>query len=311
MGNDERSSERKALKLLHLATTDALWTELLAIWDEQLSPTDKKRLYAGVAHVRALFGGAIPGVKRSNTPYHDLEHTALVSLTMGRILHGALLSGVRLEGEELLAGLLAALFHDTGYLQDASEVGGTGAQHTHDHETRSVARFTEFAEAMGLSPRIVTLCGEAIAHTSLQSHSTESEVAAQPEDQSQAELLPTYLMFADIMGQMADRAYLEKILLLYREFQEAGIDAYEDEFDLLRQTPSFYLSLLKKHRPEFDQVSHKLRAHFAARSGSDVDPYQLYIERNLAYLVKKIIPHPEDYRSRLRRDGVVVSLEAA
>jgi hypothetical protein len=311
MGSNNASSERHALKLLHLATTDALWTELFAIWDERLPPADKKRLYAGVAHVRALFGGAIPGIRRSNTPYHDLEHTALVSLTMARLLDGALLLGVSIASEEALAGLLAALFHDTGYLQDASEVGGTGAQHTHDHETRSVARLAEFAIAMQLSPRVVTLCREAIAHTSLQSRSSTSDEELQPDETEAAELLPMHLMFADIMGQMADRAYLEKILLLFQEFAEAGIDTYKNEFELLKQTPSFYLSLVQKHRPEFERASALLRAHFKGRSGNDVDPYQLYIERNLEYLVKQIIPHPEDYRSRLRRDGIVTSLDAA
>ncbi len=310
MGSTNASSERRVLKLLHLASTDALWTELLAIWDDRLTPGDKKRLYAAVAHVRALFSGAIPGVKRSNTPYHDLEHTALVSLTMGRILDGAVRSGVRFPSEELLAGLLSAIFHDTGYLQEASEIGGNGAQHTHDHETRSVTRLVEFAGAMQLSRRAIALCRETIAHTSARSRTGSSDIDQFLDRGDPASLLPTYLMFADIMGQMADRAYLEKILLLFREFQQAGIDTYENEFELLKQTPSFYLSLVRKHRPEFDAVSDMLRAHFKARSGANVDPYQLYIERNLAYLVKRVIPYPEEYRSRLRRDGIVTSLEA-
>jgi len=43
------------------------------------------------------------------------------------------------------------------------------------------------------------------------------------------------LAAADLLGQMADRAYLEKLLFLYYEFREAGIGGYDSAFDILKR----------------------------------------------------------------------------
>ena len=61
---------------------------------------------------------------------------------------------------------------------------------------------------------------------------------------------------ADLMAQMADRAYLEKLLLLYEEFEEAGLPGYNSEFDLLKKTEDFYNLVARKRLAEdFDNVA--------------------------------------------------------
>ena len=50
------------------------------------------------------------------------------------------------------------------------------------------------------------------------------------------------LAAADLLGQMADRVYLEKLLFLYYEFREAGIVGYDSAFDILKKTAGFYES---------------------------------------------------------------------
>ena len=53
-------------------------------------------------------------------------------------------------------------------------------------------------------------------------------------------LLGKMLGTVDLLAQMADRTYLEKLLFLYHEFSEARVGDYKDEIDLLRKTVIFY-----------------------------------------------------------------------
>ena len=54
------------------------------------------------------------------------------------------------------------------------------------------------------------------------------------------EILGKILGTADLIGQMANEHYLEKLPFLYNEFKEGGVQCYKDEFDLLKKTPAFW-----------------------------------------------------------------------
>ena len=61
-----------------------------------------------------LFRGEYPGYQKCNTCYHDLKHTTDCLLAMARLIHGASLNGLPLPDRDVVLGLTAALFHDTG-----------------------------------------------------------------------------------------------------------------------------------------------------------------------------------------------------
>ncbi len=59
---------------------------------------------------------------------------------------------------------------------------------------------------------------------------------------------------ADLLGQMSDRAYLEKLLFLYKEFREAGIPGFNTEFDIIRKTVDFYEITVQRLRGPFAEA---------------------------------------------------------
>ena len=56
----------------------------------------------------------------------------------------------------------------------------------------------------------------------------------------QIELLGKMLGAADLMAQLADPRYLEKLQFLYREFRESGMGNYESELDIFQNAVFFY-----------------------------------------------------------------------
>ena len=89
--------------------------------------------------VTRLFGGDYEGYRGCTTRYHDLSHTHAVVLTVARMIHGAHVKKLWFDGETIFKGLVAALFHDTGFIQEEGDTSGTGAKYTDDHERRSIS----------------------------------------------------------------------------------------------------------------------------------------------------------------------------
>ncbi|MDP6179472.1 MAG: hypothetical protein QGG48_06225 [Desulfatiglandales bacterium] len=52
----------------------------------------------------------------------------------------------------------------------------------------------------------------------------------------EVELLSKTLATADLMGQMAGRIYLGKLLFLFYEFREGAIAEYDTEMELLKKS---------------------------------------------------------------------------
>jgi hypothetical protein len=115
---------------------------------------------------------------------------------------------------------------------------------------------------------------------------------------------------ADLLAQMADRAYLEKLLLLFREFKEAGIPGFHSELELLTKTKGFYEVYFKKRlQRDFANISRSLDAHFKERWGIEKDLYDEAIIKNINYLDYILEQHKGSYRDKLRRKGIVHDLE--
>jgi hypothetical protein len=109
------------------------------------------------------------------------------------------------------------------------------------------------------------------------------------------------LAAADLLGQMSDRAYIEKLLFLYYEFREAGIEGYNSAFDILRKTAGFYESTKARLDGPLGRVSGRSREHFAARCGIDRDLYREAIGRQMSYLDSILADDATNFRSKLKR----------
>ena len=255
--------------------------------------------------VRKLFRGQYSGYRASNTLYHDLTHTVAVYLALARLYHGALLCGERLGPRCMILGLTAALFHDVGLIQKEDDQQGTGAKHMIGHEERSV----EFARAYlldkGFTARDADDCAAMIQCTDIVMPMPKGVFSC-----DEAALVGRLLGAADLLAQVADRMYLEKLLLLYREFQEAGIGGYDTELMLLEKTEGFYETLVKKRIAEqFDGADRFFQPHFRERWNIDADLYARAVEKNLLYLKSVLEGYRDSYRNKLRRGGIVQELD--
>jgi hypothetical protein len=251
-----------------------------------------------------LFHGKYPGYRACNTEYHDLRHTTDTFLAMIRLIHGAVLDGEAFTDRQILLGLITALLHDAGYIQEEHDTEGTGSKYTSSHVRRSMDFLERHGSALGLSyeeiveGRAIILCTDLAVDVSTIGFTT-----------AKGGLLGKMLGTADLLAQMADRAYLEKLLFLYYEFKEAGVGYYESEMDLLRKTLAFYDFIALRLKTALDEVDRFMSSHFTGRWGIKENLYHVAIEKQKEHL-RKIMEIPKiDLRDHLKRDGIVEKIK--
>jgi len=248
----------------------------------------------------ALFNGDYAGYRASNTKYHDLEHTLMVTLAAARLIHGCTLAGHRFGPENILTGLVAALFHDSGLIQTCQDKKGTGAKYTIGHENRSIAFMRKNLEKNGFSMQQMDDCEQLIKCTNLKLHISRIDFR-----NDEIACLGKIVGSADLLGQMADRDYLEKLLLLFKEFEEAGLPGFESEADLLEKTEGFYKDIaLKRLNREFENISFHMKDHFNKRWHINRNLYADAITNNINYLSSMLSRGGKDvtlYRQYLKR----------
>lgn len=264
-----------------------------------LSSFDFSRFDSACRDVENLFLGQYTGYRECNTNYHDFRHTLLVLLAMARLMHGASAQGVELTTKDINLGLIAALMHDTGYIQYATDVSGTGAKYTMVHISRSIyfvdqyyAQDDYFKDDLKNFSDIIGCTG---VHTMLPDAAFDSEKIA---------LLGKMLGTADLLGQMADRLYLEKLISLYNEFEEGCVAGFDSEVDLLRKTVSFHKKTRDRFKNDFSDVSRFMVDHFRERWNINSHVYEEAIEKNINYLKYILKASHKDIYTSLRRNAI-------
>jgi hypothetical protein len=262
--------------------------------------------------VRRLFTGEMAGFRACDTKYHDLRHTLDIALAMARLIDGHDRSSSEpdsLGPERALIGIVTALLHDSGYiLETADQERESGAEYTLVHVSRSARFLARYLPRIGL--------GQHVGRATRLVHFTGYEI---PIDRLELpdpldRRLGCMLGSADLIGQMADRIYLEKCRdFLYEEFVLAGIArrenadgsvevTYSSAVDLLAKTPGFYENVAKKRLDGLFGGLHEIvGTHFGGQN-----PYREKIERNIAFL-KEILAQGDF--ERLRRKSVTLSLQ--
>lgn len=246
--------------------------------------------------VTALFKGDFPGYRKCTTLYHDIAHTLDAFLATSRLIDGLAMSDGVIPVEHAKRTLLAALFHDTGYIQESSDHNGTGAKYTKEHVERSKQFVVKNADTFSLTNDEVREIVDIIAFTEMTYSIADSGLSDSIVIQ-EGEILGT----ADLLGQMSDRTYLEKLLFLYHEFREAGIPGFDTEFDILRKTKGFYQIAMNRLDTDFVKTYRFAQEHFRARNSIDRNLYIESIERQIAYLDEIIQDESTNFRKKLKR----------
>lgn len=202
------------------------------------------------------FTGRYGDYQAIDARYHDLEHTLQGTLCMARLLRCRHEAGALpiLSQHIVELGILGILLHDTGYLKHRSDITGTGAKYTATHVLRSLEFAHQLLGTKGVPAADIRAVQNMIRCTGIDAF-LESIAFANEEERIVGHALGT----ADLLGQMAADDYVEKLPVLYDEFQEAArhdrghtdfITKFGGAHDLLQRTPAFWRDFV---RPKLDK----------------------------------------------------------
>jgi len=264
------------------ADTIAEIKNILLLIDPSQDPSPIEEIYADILR---LFKGEFPGYRASNTKYHNLEHTCSTALAAARIIHGLHIQGQAFSPRMVQLCLIGALFHDAGLIQTEQEVTGTGAQYTMGHEDRSIAAMGKYLAERGYSQEDIRDCTHIIKCTEL-FFPLEDIPFGSEEVGTMGKVLGT----ADLVAQMADKNYQEKLPLLFLEFQEAGMEGFETPLELFRKTEEFYRKVARKRMAGvLGGVSAAALYHFRERWKIDNNLYEESIKYNIRQMKETVI----------------------
>jgi hypothetical protein len=289
-----------------ICTTDtgAVSREVVRLF-KGLYNAEAPQLERAFADARALYRGERPEYHPCDTEYHDIQHVLDVTLAMARLLDGyerGRRSGEAALGRDIfLVGILAALFHDFGYLRRRNDRRHRyGAEYTLTHVSRGSAFLRVYLRELGLAH----LAGSA----AMLVHYTGYERPAETIRVSDTRLRRVGHMLgtADIIAQMADRCYLEKCRdRLFPEFVLGGLAGrklagsrslpqFASGDDLVQKTPAFYQNASKRLDLQLARAYEYAGRHFGGQN--------LYLEemqKNVRY-AQRVAREPGS-GSQLRR----------
>ena len=247
-----------------------------------------------------LYEGKLQEYKACNTDYHNLRHITDTYLAMARLLHGAQLSDANFNDREIILGVASALMHDTGMIQESSDTEGTGAKYTQDHVRLSMDFVEKHAKTLLLDNQEVTDLRDMILCTDLMADLTAIDFSTE-----KIELLGKMLGTADLIAQMADRTYIEKLLFLFHEFREAQMGQFKNEVDFLHQTINFFEISAKRFDETLSNTKRYMVPHFKARWDTDENLYIFSLEKQRAFLKKILTDEKKSIYQELKRDNIV------
>lgn len=234
-----------------------------------------------------LYRGEYPGYSACDTAYHDLQHTLDVSLAMARIMAGYVRdrNGPVIDADLFSFGVLAALFHDAGYIRRISDKRHlNGAEYTKIHVSRGGRFLRGYLPKVGLG-RFADAATPTLHFTGYERRTERIRV---PDPIFR--LIGNMLGSADIIAQMSDRCYLEKCYeRLYPEFVLGGIDRrvgadgkeeviFASAEDLIYHTPQFYRTAMKRLHQQLDAMM-----RFAEDKAKARNLYVEETEKNIRY----------------------------
>lgn len=290
----DRLNQNDVSNQVNVETPVAVRDAVLELFAGRYPGGDFAALESAFADFQALFEGRYPGYLACDTLYHDLRHTLDMTLAMARLVDGhdrTCAPGERLGARRAVMGVLIALLHDSGYLKRSSEAEiENGAVFTKVHVSRSADFISAYLPKIGFA-REAPLASRLVHFTGY-----EMDVADIQVDDPRDRMIGCMVGTADLIGQMSDRMYLEKVRrFLYEEFVWAKIARerlpdgreivrYSSPEDLILKTPAFYEYVART------RIERKLaRADRYAESHFDgPNLYQSEIDHNMGFLREAI-----------------------
>ncbi len=244
-----------------------------------------KNLFVDLAD---LYEGKWPLYEACEVGYHNLAHTIDVALAVARMAAGWNRGTDRepISEELFLAGITAALFHDTGYIKDKGDHEGKGGKYTFNHVARSIRIANEYLLENEWPEAFSKMVPRLIRPTDFHKNQDLAGMFDSESEENLARMLAT----ADMVSQMADVDYITRISDLFEEFQEAykhetlesltkrGVQVYTSTREIIDGTLTFYEQFVLPRLERFGRMDRYLASFF----NDGRNPYQENIAANLS-----------------------------
>jgi len=165
-----------------IRTTDAgaVGTEVVRLYCKLFASADPQPLERAFADAVRLYDGGDPAYLPCETEYHDIQHVLDVTLAMARLMDGyqssSSVSDEALSPELYTVGILAALFHDFGYLRRRNDHRHRyGAEYTLTHVSRGAAFLRGYVRELGFSDTLAQLGGTLLHFTGYERPSASAQ----------------------------------------------------------------------------------------------------------------------------------------
>lgn len=191
-------------------------------------------------------------IANSDAPYHDLNHTALVTQVGQEILRGKAMLESSISAKEWVHFIISLLNHDIGYVRGICRADRSG-RYAINQAMDTIAPPPGATDAF-LTPYHVDRAKIFIHERYDREPSIDVNIIAtniertrfpvpSEEDHQESADFPGLLRAADLIGQLADPQYIRKISSLFAEFKETGQAAkmgYTTAADLREGYPRFF-----------------------------------------------------------------------
>jgi len=242
--------------MLNLTTTiaQAVGTKLACTYQHYYG--DQEPRFATILDAGARL--IIERISTSDALYHNVEHTILVTLVGQDILRGRLLCQP-VHPSDWLHFMFALLCHDIGYVRGVC--AGDEEQSALIGEAEERLPLPRGASDAFLTPYHVTRGKIFVRERFAQSDALDGERIARAieltrfpvpndEDHAETDTEPGLVRAADLIGQLADPRYPQKLNALFHEFVETGTAkqlGLSSPADLVVTYPTFFWNSVEPH----------------------------------------------------------------
>lgn len=297
-------------------TTDAaaVGAEVIRLYRGLFPHASERPFERAFTHLATAYDGGDLSYWPCDTEYHDVQHVLDVTLAMARLMDGYQKSRTngdeRLRPELFVAGALAGLFHDFGYLRKRSDRRHRfGAEYTIGHVSRGAAFLRGYVRELGFDENLARLAATLLHFTGYERKAENIRIGA-----GLPRRLGQMMGTADILAQMADRCYLEKCRnRLFPEFvlgrigaprRAAKLPLFASGDELVAKTPGFYENAMRRLDEQLGGVHLFAAHHFggenlylnAVRKNVDyaADPARQLRRQPPYTLLPEVQPYPND-----------------
>jgi len=305
----ERRNDHDVTNTVDVTAPRAVRQAVVALLSSVYSRSSLDPVWIAFHDFERIYGGSDEDYHGVDTSYHDMQHSLDVTLALARLIVGydsVVAAKERLGAERATFALVAALFHDSGYLRHRfrDSHAANGAEFTRTHVTRSGLFLESYLPKIGLEE--FTPIVSSIVHFTGYEMPLERIELDDPAHVMMGRLLGT----ADLITQLADRCYLEKCRdRLYPEFVLGGVAfdtgagdiRYRSGHHLLSQTLTFYQSSVHLR---LERGFHSAYRYFEPFFGGGTNPYVSFVRKNLTFLLR-ILQRDEWHKLRRRPPCVI------